>query len=95
MSQLSVRYLPGAMVLETTWLTPSGRLVLRDALTIGPGHREQAEERNPHTRLPTDNDADHVLVRLIECLQSSVQLEVAYEPIVGYGRVGAVRQRRR
>jgi GH15 family glucan-1,4-alpha-glucosidase len=83
---LSVRYLPGTMVLETTWLTPSGWLVVRDALTIGPWHGEQAEERSPHTRPPTDNDADHMLVRMIECVQGSVQVEVVCEPIFDYGR---------
>jgi alpha,alpha-trehalase len=83
---LSVRYLPGTMVLETTWLTPSGWLVVRDALTIGPWHGEKAEERSPHTRPPTDNDADHMLVRMIECVQGSVQIEVVCEPIFDYGR---------
>ena len=86
---LSVRYLPGTMVLETTWLTPSGWLVVRDALTIGPWHGEQAAERSPHTRPPTDNDADHMLVRMIECVQGSVQVEVVCEPIFDYGRVPA------
>jgi alpha,alpha-trehalase len=83
---LSVRYLPGTMVLETTWLTPSGWLVVRDALTIGPWHGEQAAERSPHTRPPTDNDADHMLIRMIECVQGSVQVEVVCEPIFDYGR---------
>ena len=30
------RYLPGSMVLETTWKTRTGWLVVRDALAIGP-----------------------------------------------------------
>ncbi len=33
---LTVRYVPGTMVLETTWLTPSGWMVVHDGLTIGP-----------------------------------------------------------
>ena len=32
------RYLPGSMVLETTWKTRTGWLVVRDALTVGPWH---------------------------------------------------------
>ena len=30
------RYLPGTLVLETTWQTPTGWLIVRDALCIGP-----------------------------------------------------------
>jgi alpha,alpha-trehalase len=82
---LSVRYVPGTMVLETTWLTPSGWLVVRDGLTIGAWHDDHADETS-HTRPPTDNDADHMLVRVIECVQGSVQVEVVCEPIFDYGR---------
>ena len=32
----SARYMPGTMILETTWMTPSGWIVVRDGLTIGP-----------------------------------------------------------
>ena len=34
------RYLPGSMVLETTWKTRTGWLVVRDALAIGPWHHD-------------------------------------------------------
>ena len=50
---LSVRYVPGTMVLETTWLTPSGWLVVRDGLTIGAWHDDHAEETSTHGRRPT------------------------------------------
>ena len=30
------RYLPGTMVLETTWATPAGWAVVRDVLLVGP-----------------------------------------------------------
>ena len=82
---LSVRYVPGTMVLETTWLTPSGWLVVRDGLTIGAVAR-RPRRRDAHTRPPTDKDADHMLVRVIECVQGSVQVEVVCEPIFDYGR---------
>ncbi|HEX3801402.1 MAG TPA: glycoside hydrolase family 15 protein [Solirubrobacteraceae bacterium] len=81
---LSVRYVPGTMVLETTWLTPSGWLVVRDAMTIGPWHDAHADECS-HTRPPTDEDADHMLVRIVECVQGSVQVEVVCEPMFKYG----------
>ncbi|MCL2419527.1 MAG: glycoside hydrolase family 15 protein [Conexibacteraceae bacterium] len=82
---LTVRYVPGTMVLETTWLTPSGWLVVRDAMTVGPWHHDHADEGS-HTRPPTDQDADHMLIRVIECVQGSVQVEVVCEPMFDYGR---------
>ena len=86
---LSVRYIPGTMVLETTWLTPSGWLVVHDGLTIGMWHHDHADESS-HTRPPTDYDADHMMVRTIECVQGSVQVEVVCEPMFGYGSDPAV-----
>jgi alpha,alpha-trehalase len=82
---LTVRYVPGTMVLETTWLTPSGWMVVRDGLTIGPWRDEDASGDEMRTRPPTDQDADHILVRVIECLQGSVQVEVICEPMFVYG----------
>jgi len=32
------RYLPGTLVLETTWKSRTGWLVVRDAITVGPWH---------------------------------------------------------
>ena len=48
------RYLPGSMILETTWKTRTGWLVVRDALTVGPWHHvdERAHrQRRPPRRL--------------------------------------------
>jgi GH15 family glucan-1,4-alpha-glucosidase len=81
----SVRYMPGTMILETTWMTPSGWIVVRDALTIGPWHDAHADETS-HTRPPTDADADHMLIRTVECLQGQVQVEAVCEPMFDYGR---------
>ena len=38
------RYLPGTMILETTWGTPTGWLLVRDVLVLGPWHH--GEERS-------------------------------------------------
>ena len=65
---LSVRYVPGTMIIETTWMTPSGWIVVHDGLTIGPWHDDHADETS-HTRPPTDHDADHMMIRHIECIQ--------------------------
>jgi len=82
---LSVRYVPGTLVLETTWMTPSGWVLVRDALTIGPWHDRHSDETS-HTRPPTDYDADHMLVRTVECVQGQVQVEAVCEPMLDYGR---------
>ncbi len=34
------RYVPGTMVLETTWQTPTGWMIVQDFLAIGPIQRE-------------------------------------------------------
>jgi GH15 family glucan-1,4-alpha-glucosidase len=88
MVPLSVRYVPGTMVLETTWMTPSGWIVVRDAMTIGAWEDEHVEKAS-HTRPPTDEDAEHILVRMIECTQGQVQVEAVCEPMFDYGRTPA------
>jgi GH15 family glucan-1,4-alpha-glucosidase len=85
---LSTRYLPGTMILETTWMTPSGWIVVCDSLSIGPWHDEHGDETS-HTRPPTDHDADHMLVRTIECIQGRVEMEAVCEPMFQYGGVPA------
>jgi alpha,alpha-trehalase len=81
------RYLLASMVLETTWMTRSGLLVVRDALTVGPWTetRRCPRQRRP----PGDIQADHVLVRTIKCLQGFVEVTVDCEPMFDYGRVAA------
>jgi GH15 family glucan-1,4-alpha-glucosidase len=81
------RYEPGTNVLETTWMTPTGWLVVRDALTIGPWHG--SEPVGAHTRPPTDHDAENLLVRTIECLQGEVPVELICAPRFNYGRTSA------
>ena len=56
-------YEPGTNVLSTTWKTPTGWVLVRDALTMGP--RQEDDVVTPHTRPPADDDADHVLVRTV------------------------------
>lgn len=80
-------YEPGTNVLATAWRTSTGWLQVRDALTMGP---RQGEDRiTPHTRPPADADADHLLVRTIECLEGRVEIELVCEPVFDYGRVPA------
>jgi alpha,alpha-trehalase len=80
-------YVPGTNVLETTWKTPNGWIVVRDALTVGPW--DQEDEITPHTRPPADDDADHMLVRTVECIEGEVEVELICEPAFDYGRTPA------
>jgi alpha,alpha-trehalase len=73
--------------MATTWKTPSGWLLDRDALTISPPGRE--DKITPHTRPPADYHADHLLVRPILCLEGRVEVELVCEPAFDYGRVPA------
>src|SRR6478672_9801486 len=50
-------YEPGSNVLVTTWKTPSGWVVVRDALTMGP--TRGPDTVTPHTRPPVDFDGEH------------------------------------
>jgi alpha,alpha-trehalase len=83
----SVVYQPGTNVLETTWKTPNGWIVVRDALTMGP--RDHEDTITPHTRPPADDDAEHLLVRTVECLEGNVEVELVCEPAFDYGRAPA------
>jgi GH15 family glucan-1,4-alpha-glucosidase len=81
------RYIPGTNLIETTWMTPQGWLRVVDGLTIGPWHDNK--HGSSHTRPPTDYDADHLLVRVIECIQGQVQVEIVCEPMLDYGATPA------
>jgi alpha,alpha-trehalase len=80
-------YEPGTNILATTWNTPTGWVVVRDALTMGPWHHE--DEITPHTRPPADDDADHMLVRTIVCIEGNVEVELICDPDFDYGRLPA------
>jgi GH15 family glucan-1,4-alpha-glucosidase len=80
-------YVAGTNVLESTWKTPNGWIVVRDALTMGPWDHEDAI--TPHTRPPADDDADHMLVRTVECLDGNVEVELVCEPAFDYGSTPA------
>ncbi len=79
------RYLPGTMILETSWGTPTGWIVVRDALLIGPWHH-QDERSHRYRRAPTDYEAGHVLLRSVRCVNGEVQLSMSCAPVFNYGR---------
>ncbi len=80
------RYVPGTMIVETSWGTPTGWLIVRDVLLMGPWkHQDTRSER--HHRPPTDYDAEHVLLRIVRCVNGEVQLSLNCDPALDYGRL--------
>jgi GH15 family glucan-1,4-alpha-glucosidase len=82
------RYLPGTLVLETTWRARSGWIVVRDALCIGRWYHQQRRS-GTHRRPPTDHEAEHILLRTVKCIVGSVELSLDCEPVFDYGRTEA------
>jgi alpha,alpha-trehalase len=73
----SRHYVDRSMVLETTFRTSSGRLVLTDALAFGEdGHEHQLGKGSPH-----------LLIRRLECTLGEVDIEIEYAPRAEYGLV--------
>ncbi|HEX4219984.1 MAG TPA: glycoside hydrolase family 15 protein, partial [Acidimicrobiales bacterium] len=78
------RYLPGSMVLETTWHTHTGWMVVRDALVMAPwtGGSRSAGRQRP----PSDFTARGALVRTATCIEGQVDVFVDCLPLFDYGR---------
>jgi GH15 family glucan-1,4-alpha-glucosidase len=84
----SRRYLPGTSVLETTWMTRTGWLVVYEFLAIGPWHHE--DEREPrHRRAPYDYEAEDCMVRIASCVQGVIDLNCECSPVFDYGQKDA------
>ncbi len=80
------RYLPGTMVLETSWGSNAGGwIIVRDVLLVGPWHHDD-HRSTTHRRAPTDYDAEHVLLRIVRCVNGEMQLTLDCEPAFDYGR---------
>jgi alpha,alpha-trehalase len=78
-------YRPGGLIVETTWQTETGWLVVHDALIMGDWHNTDKRSKT-HKRAPTDWDAEHILLRTIKCVSGTVELEVSCEPAFDYHR---------
>ena len=77
---LSRRYEPGTLVLETTWSTGGGWVVVRDALTVAAwnGRDSQGEPG-------TANEPDCSLVRVATCIDGEAEIEMECLPRFEYG----------
>ena len=77
------RYLPGTMVMETTWHTPNGWLLVQDFLSIGPVR--QGGRRAQYRRAPSDEAAIGNLIRLATCIGGRVEVVANCVPLLDYG----------
>ena len=82
------RYLPGSLILETTWQTHTGWVIVRDTLVMGPWHDIETRSRT-HRRTPMDWDAEHILLRTVRCVSGTVELVMSCEPSFDYHRNNA------
>ena len=77
------RYIPGTMVLETTWHTPSGWLLVQDLLVVQPV--ADGSRRADYRRAPSDSAATGTLLRLATCIEGHVEVVVNAVPVFEYG----------
>jgi alpha,alpha-trehalase len=77
------RYIPGTMVLETTWHTPSGWLVVQDMLVMQPV--ADGARRADYRRAPSDTAGTGTLLRVAACIDGRVEVVVNTLPLFDYG----------
>jgi alpha,alpha-trehalase len=78
---ISRRYEPGTLVIETTWVTDTGWVVVHDALTIG----EWTVSGEGRTRPDTEHESDRSLLRTMTCVDGEVEVEMECAPRFAYG----------
>ncbi len=77
------RYVPGTMVMETTWHTSTGWLVVYDLMVIR--GVESGDHRPGFRRAPPDAAAAGVLLRVATCISGKVDLVAECVPAFDYG----------
>jgi GH15 family glucan-1,4-alpha-glucosidase len=77
---ISRRYQPGTLVIETTWVTDTGWVVVHDALTIG-----EWASQDGRSRPQTEHESDHSLLRTMTCIDGTVEMEMECLPRFVYG----------
>jgi GH15 family glucan-1,4-alpha-glucosidase len=82
------RYLPGSLILETTWQTHTGWLIVRDALVMGPWEDFGTRSRT-HRRTPMDWEPEHMLLRTVRCVSGTAELVMHCSPSFDYHRIEA------
>jgi alpha,alpha-trehalase len=85
MVPIARRYVPGTLIIETTWVTDTGWLVVNDALTIAEWESVSDERSRPET----GHDPDRSLLRVAVCIDGEVDLEMECIPRFEYGATKA------
>jgi alpha,alpha-trehalase len=80
------RYVPGTMVAETTWHTPTGWLLVKDLLVMGPA--PEGTRRADYRRAPGESVGAGSLLRVATCIDGEVDVAVDCIPNFDYGRRG-------
>jgi GH15 family glucan-1,4-alpha-glucosidase len=80
------RYVPGTMVVETTWQTPTGWMIVQDLLVVDQLKREG--RRADYRRAPADFGATGVLLRIATCISGRVEVAVNCASVFDYGATG-------
>ncbi|HET7122203.1 MAG TPA: glycoside hydrolase family 15 protein [Solirubrobacterales bacterium] len=86
---ISRRYVPGSLVIETTWVTETGWVVVKDALTIAewvPAGGTDSDSRRG--RPQTAHESDCSLLRTMTCIDGEVEMEMECLPRFDYGLEG-------
>jgi alpha,alpha-trehalase len=78
---ISRRYEPGTLVIETTWVTDTGWVVVHDLLSIAEWESVDDGDGRPRT----EHEADRSLLRLMTCVDGEVEMEMECLPRFAYG----------
>jgi GH15 family glucan-1,4-alpha-glucosidase len=77
------RYVPGTMVLETTWHTPTGWLVVNDMLVVRPVGDQK--RRAGYERVPRVGAGVGTILRTATCISGKVEVASSCLPMFDYG----------
>jgi GH15 family glucan-1,4-alpha-glucosidase len=86
---ISRRYVPGTLVIETTWVTETGWVAVKDALTIADWAAAGGDDDARRGRPDTAHQNDCSLLRTMTCIDGEVEMEMECLPRFGYGIEGA------
>jgi GH15 family glucan-1,4-alpha-glucosidase len=81
---ISRRYVPGTLVIETTWVTETGWVAVKDALTIADWAAAGGDAAH-RGRPDTAHQNDCSLLRTMTCIDGEVEMEMECVPRFGYG----------
>jgi GH15 family glucan-1,4-alpha-glucosidase len=82
------RYIPGTMVLETTWHTPSGWLVVNDFFVVRPVADQG--RRAGYERVPRVGAGVGTILRTATCISGRVEVAAMCLPMFGYGSTPSI-----